>query len=139
MAHDTRANVSESDITQAGIACLKKAYAIFNERGYDSFILPAGMRGANQIYEMAGARMIFSIAPKISSLVAKDAPCEERVNIPVEQDVIDRLMTMPEFVKAYMEDGMTRDEFMAYGATNRTLDQFINDGWNLLTGYDYEA
>lgn len=139
VAHDTKAAVSESDITQAGIACLKKAYGIFNERGYETFILPAGMRGANQVYEMAGARMIFSIAPKISSLVAKDAPQEERVNVPVAQDVIDRLMTMPEFRKAYLEDGMTRDEFMAYGATNRTIDQFINDGWNMLTAYNYEA
>ena len=97
------------------------------------------MRGANQVYEMAGAKMIFSIAPKIAQLVAKDAPQEERVNIPVDQAVIDRLMTMPEFRKAYLEDGMTQNEFMAYGATNRTIDQFINDGWNVLTAYDYEA
>ena len=138
VAHDTKAAVSESDITTAGIACLKKAYQIFNERGYETFILPAGMRGANQVYEMAGARMIFSIAPKIADLVAKDAPQEERVNIPVDQAVIDRLMTMPEFRKAYLEDGMTKDEFMAYGATNRTIDQFINDGWNMLTAYNYE-
>ena len=34
---------------------------------------------------------------------------------------------------------MTQNEFMAYGATNRTIDQFINDGWNVLTAYDYEA
>ena len=139
VAHDTKAAVSESDITSAGIACLKKAYQIFNERGYSSYILPAGMRGANQVYEMAGAKMIFSIAPKIAQLVAKDAPQEERVNIPVDQAVIDRLMTMPEFRKAYLEDGMTQNEFMAYGATNRTIDQFINDGWNVLTAYDYEA
>lgn len=139
VAHDTKAAVSESDITQAGIACLKKAYGIFNERGYETYILPAGMRGANQVYEMAGAKMIFSIAPKIKDLVDPNAPQEERVNIPVAKDVIDRLMTMPEFRKAYLEDGMTQDEFMAYGATNRTIDQFINDGWNMLTGYNYEA
>ena len=58
------AAVSESDITQAGIACLKKAYRIFNERGYDTYLMPAGCRGANQIIELAGAKMIFSIAPK---------------------------------------------------------------------------
>ena len=139
VAHDTKAAVSESDITTAGIACLKKAYGIFNERGYSTYILPAGMRGANQIYEMAGAKMIFSIAPKIAQLVAVDAPQEERVNVPVDQAVIDRLMTMPEFRKAYLEDGMTQDEFMAFGATNRTIDQFINDGWNVLTAYNYEA
>ena len=136
-AHDVKANVSESDITQAGIACMKKAYKIFNEKNYSTWILPAGLRGANQVYEMAGAKMIFSIAPKIAALIDPNAPQEERVDVPVAQDVIDRLMTMPEFRKAYLEDGMTQDEFMTFGSTNRTIDQFINDGWNQLTGYKF--
>ncbi len=138
VAHDTKAAVSESDIIQAGIACMKKAYSIFNERGYNTYILPAGLRGANQVYEMAGAKMIFSIAPKIAALIDPNAPQEERIDVPVEQDVIDRLLTMPEFRKAYLEDGMTQNEFMTFGSTNRTIDQFINDGWNMLTAYNYE-
>ena len=93
VAHDCKAAVSESDITQAGIACMKKAYGIFNERGYDTFILPAGLRGANQVYEMAGAKMIFSIAPKIAALVDPNAPQEERIDVPVEQDVIGLFVT----------------------------------------------
>ena len=140
VAHDSKANVSESDITQAGIAVMKKSYKIFNEKGYSTWILPAGLRGANQVYEMAGAKMIFSIAPKIAKLVDPNAPQEERVNIPVAQDVIDRLMTMPEFRKAYLteeEGGMKPEEFITFGSSNRTIDQFINDGWNVLTGYKY--
>ena len=137
VAHDNKAEVSESDITQAGIACMKKAYKIYQEKGYSTLILPAGLRGANQVYEMAGAKMIFSIAPKIAKLVDPNAPQEERVDIPVAQDVIDRLMTMPEFRKAYLEDGMKAEEFMTFGATNRTIDQFINDGWNNLTGFKF--
>lgn len=99
VAHDSGADVSESDLVQAGIACMKKAYKIFQERGYDTYLMPAGCRGANQ--------------------------------------VIDRLMTMPEFRKAYLEDGMTREEFITFGSANRTTDQFINDGWNPLTAYKY--
>lgn len=137
VAHDSCANVSESDIVQAGIACAKKAYAIFNERGYDTYLMPAGCRGANQVIELAGAKMIFSIAPKIVDLLPGDTPCEERIQIPVEQDVIDRLMTMPEFRKAYEEDGMTREQFITFGSANRTTDQFINDGWTPLLSYKY--
>jgi len=137
VAHDNKANVSENDIVQAGIACAKKAYKIFNERGYDSYILPAGCRGANHITELAGAKMIMSIAPKIASLLM-DVNCfEERIDTPVGQDVIDRLMTMPEFRKAYLEDGMTQDEFITFGSANRTTDQFINDGWNPLVSFKY--
>ena len=137
VAHDNKAEVLESDITQAGIACMKKAYKIYQEKGYSTVILPAGLRGANQVYEMAGAKMIFSIAPKIAKLVDPNAPQDERVDIPVAQDVIDRLMTMPEFRKAYLEDGMKEEEFMTFGSTNRTIDQFINDGWNNLTGFKF--
>ena len=135
VAQDSGAAVSESDITQAGIACMKRAYAIFNERGYDTYLMPAGCRGANQVIELAGAKMIFSIAPKIVKLLDPNTPCQERINVLVDQAVIDRLMTMPEFRKAYEPDGMSRTDFITYGSSNRTIDQFINDGWNPLANY----
>lgn len=137
VAHDSGADVAESDVVQAGIACMKKAYGIFNDRGYDTYLMPAGCRGANQIIELAGAKMIFSIAPKIAALIASETEQEKRIDVPVEQAVIDRLMTMPEFRKAYLEDGMTREEFITFGSANRTTDQFINDGWNPLLAYKY--
>ncbi|MCI8598440.1 MAG: hypothetical protein HFJ10_08360 [Lachnospiraceae bacterium] len=135
VVHDNQAQVEEGDIVQAGIACLKKAYQIFGERGYDTFLMPAGLRGTNQITELAGARMIFSLAPKIVKIIAPDQPCEERIQIPVDKDVIARLMTMKEFRKAYEEEGMTRDEFITFGSVNRTTDQFIIDGWNQLVSF----
>ena len=99
--------------------------------------MPAGCRGANQIVELAGARMIMSIAPKITKLIASDTPQEERIDVPVAADVIERLMTMAEFRKAYLEDGMSREEFITFGSANRTTDQFINDGWNPLLSFAY--
>ena len=138
VAHDTRANISESDVTTAGLACMKKAYRIFCERGYSTYILPAGLRSAKQVQEMAGARIIFSLSPEVAGMIAPDAPQEMRADGPVEQEAIDRLMTMPEFRKAYEEDGLRPEEFMSYGVVNRTIDQFINDGWNMLTDFAYE-
>ena len=137
VAHDSCAKVEESDIVQAGVACMKKAYNIFQERGYTTYLMPAGCRGANHVTEFAGAKMIMSIAPKIVKMIAEDAPQEERINVPVAADVIERLMTMPEFRKAYLEDGMSREEFITFGSANRTTDQFINDGWNPLLSFAY--
>lgn len=137
VAKDSEACVSESDIIQAGVACMKKAYKIFMERGYDTYLMPAGCRGANHVSEFSGAKMIISIAPKIAGMLKDITEFEERIDVPVAQDVIDRLMTMPEFRKAYLEDGMAQTEFIAYGATNRTTDQFINDGWNPLLAIEY--
>lgn len=138
VAQDSGAAVQESDIIQAGTACIKKAYKIFQERGYQTYLMPAGCRGGQQVVDLAGAKMIFSIAPKIAAMIDPNTPCVERIDVPVEEDVIDRLMTMPEFRKAYLEDGMTPDQFITFGSANRTTDQFINDGWNPLSAFHYE-
>ena len=73
-----------------------------------------------------------SIAPAISEMLEGVTEFEERIDRPVESDIIDRLMKMPEFRKAYEPDGMKPDEFITFGSCNRTLDQFVNDGWNVL-------
>lgn len=130
--YDTRAEASEKDIVWAGVAAIKRVYEIFNERQYDAILMPAGCRGAHHITDLAGARMIMSIAPAISEMLEGVTEFEERIDRPVEPEIIDRLMKMPEFRKAYEPDGMKPDEFITFGSCNRTLDQFVNDGWNVL-------
>ena len=137
VAHDSFPHVQEGDIINAGTACIKRAYGIFNENGWDTFLMPAGCRGANHIVDLAGARMIMSIAPKIAKLLQPVETFEERIDVPVDKAVIDRLMTMPEFRKAYEPDGMKPEEFITFGSANRTTDQFINDGWNPLAAFNY--
>ena len=39
---------------------------------------------------------------------------------------------MPEFLKAYEPEGMSANEFITFGSCNRTLDQFVQMGWNVL-------
>ena len=67
--------------------------------------------------------------------VNQDLPREERIDKPVPADTIERLCQMPEFVRAYEPDGMTPAEFMAFGATQRTLSQFCEVGWKLMESY----
>lgn len=134
---DSGAPATEEDVVCAGTAAIKRAYKIFNERGYDCVLMPAGCRGAYHISELAGGHMIMSIAPKIASQL-EELGCEdfvERIDEAVSAERIDRLMTMPEFRKAYEPDGMKLEEFITFGSCNRTLDQFINCGWNILCNY----
>lgn len=102
--------------------------------------MPAGCRGGYHISELAGAKMIMSIAPKIAVQLQKlgEECFVEKINEDVDAGIIDRLNSMKEFRKAYEPDGMTVDEFITFGSCNRTLDQFVNDGWNVLTGINYE-
>jgi transaldolase len=74
-----------------------------------------------------------SIAPAFQEIfVTQDFPRRERIAEPVPEDVLARLRTIPEFVRAYEPDGMRPEEFISFGATQRTLSQFCEAGWKLL-------
>jgi transaldolase len=133
VAGDNRSGVSEADIRQAGLAVTKRAYALYQERHYEAVLLVAALRGSYHLTELAGAELIMSIAPPYQELFARDDfPREPRIDQPVPADVIQRLSALPEFVRAYEPDGMSPEEFIAYGVTQRTLSQFQEAGWRLL-------
>jgi transaldolase len=136
VAHDRKANVTESDIIQSGTAVIKRAYALFHERGYKAILMPAGMRGHYHVSALAGAAMSMSIAPKIAHMALEiSQPWVEHIQEPVAADVIARLMTIPEFVRAYEPDGMKPVDFITYGLVQRTLSQFVEAGWLPLEAY----
>jgi len=137
VALDNRAAVSECDIRQAGLAVTKRAYALYREQDYSAKLLVAALRGDYHLTELAGADILMSIAPPYQELfVSQDLPRQERIETPVATDVIDRLCQMPEFVRAYERDGMTPSEFVGFGATQRTLSQFVEAGWRLLETFE---
>jgi transaldolase len=136
VAHDNKSHASEMDIQHAGLAATKRAYALYQERGYEAKLLVAALRGAYHLTELAGGDLIMSIAPPWQeTFTTKDFPREERIGRCVPADVIDRLRTIPEFVRAYEPDGMAEEEFVTYGATQKTLTQFCEAGWKLLESY----
>lgn len=136
VAQDNHANVTEADIVQAGLAAIKRSYSIFKQKGYQATIMPAAGRGLHHVTELAGAEMAMSIAPKWAKALAETKPAlKEGIDNQVAPDVIKRLSTLKEFVKAYEPDGMTPGEFITFGSTNRTLTQFIESGWNQLESF----
>ena len=133
VAHDARVDVRESDIRQSGIAVTKRVYSILKERNYEVELIVAALRGTYHMTELAGAKIIMSIAvPYQETLLSPDLPKEQRIEAAVPDEVIDRLSQMPEFVRAYEPEGMHPNEFITYGATQRTLTQFHESGWKLL-------
>jgi transaldolase len=136
VAHDNGAAVSEADIRQAGLAVTKRAYRIYKERGYDAVLLVAALRGPHHLTEIAGADLLMSIHPGSQELfVAQDHPREVRIDVAIPSDTIERLSAMPEFVRAYQPDGMAPNDFIGFGATQRTLCQFAEVGWKLMESY----
>ena len=102
VAHDNGVAVSEGDIRQAGLAVTKRAYALYREHGYQAVLLVAALRGAYHLTELAGADLLMSIAPPFQEILAtQDFPRQERIDMPIAADVVERLCKMPEFVHSY--------------------------------------
>ncbi|MGE4485421.1 MAG: transaldolase family protein [Oscillospiraceae bacterium] len=136
VAMDMKLGLPESVVTMAGLAVAKRTYHIFEARGYDSIIMPAGLRGAYHLTEMAGGRLLYTINTRVQDMIlAKDPPQVEKIDEPMDPDVLDQLMRIPEFVRAYEPDGMKPSDFITYGVTQKLLSQFNETGWVPLETY----
>ncbi len=112
----------------AGVATLKKAHRIFVERGYRIRILSAAFRNSLQWSELVGGDLVVS-PPFDWQARIDENEIEVRPNAiddPVDPVIIETLLDrVPEFARAYNEDGMAPAEFEHFGATVRTLRQFL--------------
>lgn len=133
---DINAGLTEEEIIWSGLAIAKRSYAILQEMGSQSIIMPAGLRGVYHVTQLAGARMTMSLHPRIQQMVLdSDLPRELNIDMPIDKNIIQKLMRIPEFVRAYEPDGLKPEEFSTYGLFQRTLSQFVETGWAPLETY----
>ena len=111
----------------AGVATFKRAYAIFGERGFRTRLLSAAFRNHMHWSQFVGGDVV--ISPPFDWQVRLNASGIEpvaRIDEPVAKDVVDTLYEkFPDFRRAYDPDGMTPGEFQDFGATRKTLRQFL--------------
>ncbi len=112
----------------AGVAAFKRAYGIYKEKKYRTRLLSAAYRNHLHWSQLIGGEVSMTIPydwqVKFNN---SDVTVEDRMDIPVDEKIIDDLMTKyPEFVKGYEPDGLAIDEFDSYGAVARTLRSFIS-------------
>lgn len=110
----------------AGIAALKRAHEIFTERGYRCRVLSAAFRNVMQWSELVGGDLV--VSPPFAWQARINASGYEpvsRIDVPVADAHLSQLMRIEDFRRAYAVDGMTVDEFEDFGATRRTLRQFL--------------
>jgi len=111
----------------AGVAVFKNTYKLFRERGYRIRLLSAAFRNHMHWSELIGADAVISPPSAWQKLFnASDIEVRTRINDPVDPEIVDSLLThLPDFKRAYAPNGMKVDEFDSYGATVRTLRQFL--------------
>jgi transaldolase len=117
-----------------GIAAIKHAYSIFEQRGYRTRLLAAAYRHHMHWSELIGGDLILTIPHEWQVLFNKsDIAVRSRIQGPVDPEIVAELCRkFPDFVRAYNEDGLAGEEFDSYGATVRTLRAFIGSYYELL-------
>ena len=118
----------------AGVAAFKRAYGIFRERGYRSRLLAAAYRHRLHWTELVGGDVSMTLPyPWQVRFNASGITPKPRMDVPVDPaliaDLVDRI---PDFRRAYEPDGMTPDEFEAFGASARTLRTFVKSYHDLM-------
>ncbi len=119
-------DVDPEHLEWGGVAAFKEAYRIFGERGLRARLLSAAYRNALQWTELVGGDIVLS--PPFAwqeKFQASGHDPQPRIDVPVDEDVMASLRSIPDFVRAFSPDGMTPAEFDDFGATRTTLRQFL--------------
>jgi transaldolase len=118
----------------AGIATFKRAYGIFRRRRFRARLLAAAYRHRLHWTELVGGDIVMTLthAWQVRFNESGIVP-RPRIDEPVDPAIIDELLErIPDFRRAYEPDGLAIDEFDRYGATVRTLRQFIRSYHDLV-------
>ena len=127
-------DISPDILWQAGCIVARKQYKIFKERKYLGVMLGGGARGLHHFTEMVGSEMHVTInwTGTADRLIEANPPVMYRMFNPVPQKVVDELLEkIPDFRRAYMEDGLTVDEFKDFGPVVLFRDSFLK-GWTYM-------
>ena len=110
----------------AGVAVMKKAYKIFQERGYRLRLLSAAFRNHLHWSELIGGDVVISPPFKWQERYnGSTVEISNYMDRPVDPAILSELSEkFEDFRRAYAEDGLKPIEFDEFGATRRTLRQF---------------
>jgi transaldolase len=131
--------LSDGEVRLAELAIFKKAYKYLIDNNLPSKMLSCSLRigptvdGHNRIWhleEKAGASIVVTCPPGFIDqvLFLEDVDRiqfeKDRILEEIPKDVMDKLMQVAYFERAYAEDGYSRDEYNSHPALQRTASQF---------------
>jgi transaldolase len=127
-------DVSPDWQAQAGCIIARKEYRLLKERGYPGILLGGGARGLHHFTEMVGGDLAVTLNwSTMQELVDTDGPVASRIDAEAPQSAIDELCEkLPNFSRAYYEDGLDVDEFEDFGPVVFFRAMFLNGYSRLL-------
>jgi len=118
----------------AGVAVVKNAYQIYEQRNYRTKLLIAAFRNPYHWHEFIGGKLALTIPYEWQiKYNNSNFKIESTINKVIDASVLAKLQQLPEFNKAYDESGLTETEFESYGAFIKTMNGFLNGYDELVT------
>lgn len=126
-------SISNEALNLAGTAVGLKMYKLFMERGYKAVILGGGARGLEHFTNFVGGDLHITINWSTAvELNETYKEAESLIDQEISSSIIDELLEkLPNFKRAWEEDGMEVEEFADYGPVMLFRTQFMN-GWSRL-------
>ncbi|MCG8511744.1 MAG: hypothetical protein MI741_21225, partial [Rhodospirillales bacterium] len=111
----------------AGVAMMKKAYGIYQQRGYRARLLSAATRHHRHWSEFVGGDVVVTLTHQWQKRFnGSDVDAVPRMDVPVDPAIVEALdEKFDDFRRGYDENGLTPAEFDGYGPTKKTLSGFI--------------
>ncbi len=128
--------LTEGDVRWAEIAIFKRAYRFLKEGDYPSKMLICSMRISPvvdgrkycwHLEKLAGGDIVFTCPPPFIEGVFESLDGIEfrpQIEEEVPKEVLDKLLRIPYFERAYREDGYTPEEFNSHPAMMATANEF---------------
>lgn len=128
--------VSPEAMRFAGLAIAKKEYALLADRRYPGTMIGGGARKLEDFTELVGGKLSITInwEGSAETLIAGDGPVVSRIDAVVDPALVAELEAkLPDFSRAWNEEGMRPEEYYDYGAVELFRNAFMK-GWSLLLG-----
>ncbi|XZI40620.1 transaldolase family protein [Clostridium perfringens] len=127
---DNNIDINPEFLDLAGVLTCKNAYKLYKKRGYRTKLLVAAFRNNYHFTEFIGGDIVLTITTKYQNIFNElDIEVANYIDKDLSPDILEELLRLEEFRKAYYEDGLKPEKFEHYGAFLRTMNQFLN-------GYD---
>jgi transaldolase len=126
-------DISTDILYMAGLIVAKKVYQITKSIYPEVGVIGGGVRGLHHFTEMVGADVCITMNwdGQAEELLKQNLPVIPRFFNPLPDLYLNELLTkVPDFQRAYNEEGLTIEEYEHFGPVNYFRDIFVG-AWNL--------
>jgi transaldolase len=114
---------------QAGLAVARRVYDVMRKRDTPAIFIGGGARGLHHFTELVGGDLVVTInwTGTADRLIAENPAVVYRLFNPVPGHVVDELIEkVPDFRRAYLDDGLSPAEYGEFGGVEHFRHIFVS-------------